>query len=45
MNTIKKSDFTNWNSRLEVLKNIIEDNLDQCPEELIKEIYLFYDGF
>jgi hypothetical protein len=45
MNTIKKSDFTNWNSRLEVLKNIIEDNLEQCPEELIKEIYLFYDGF
>ena len=45
MNTIKKSDFTNWNSRLKVLKNIIEDNLEKCPEELIKEIYLFYDGF
>jgi len=43
LKTIPKNKLDDWNNRLSVLKNIINDNLEYLNDEPIKIIKLFYD--
>jgi hypothetical protein len=43
LKTIPKNKLDDWNNRLAVLKNIINDNLEYLNDEPIKIIKLFYD--
>jgi hypothetical protein len=43
MKTIPKNKLDDWNNRLAVLKNTINDNLEYLNDEPIKLIKLFYD--
>jgi hypothetical protein len=45
LKTIPKNQELNWNNRLSVLKNIINDNLEYLNDEPIKLIKLFYDTY
>jgi len=43
MNVIKPHQLKNWNNRLNVLKNCLNDAINNEPNKLITEIKLFFD--
>jgi len=44
MNVIRPNQLTNWNNRLETLKDCLNDAINNEPTELITEIKLFFDS-
>jgi len=44
MNVIRLNQLTNWNNRLETLKNCLNDAINNEPNDPITEIKLFFDS-
>ena len=42
---VKKNKIQEWNARLKVLKNHVEEAVSEAPQKDVNVVHLFYDGW